>query len=99
MVCICNFEGLLIEIFVRHAPGIFEGNISLGHAALVNDAIAVAAKESIHVIEVTTAAVEKCTVIPLGGELLTKTRITSFTTNTFDDRTPRRWWNRQSDGF
>ena len=85
MIRVGDLEGLLVKILIGHAPGVLEGHIAFRHAALVDNAVAIAAEEGIHVVEVAAPAVDKHAVITKGFELLTQAAITGFTANALDD--------------
>jgi len=62
-------------------------HVCLGHAALVHNAITIAAKEGIHIVEITASAVEEHAVVVLGLELLAQAAVTGLPANTLYDRT------------
>ena len=99
MVGIGQLEGLGVEILVGHAPGILEVDIRLGHAALVDHAVAIAAEEGIHVVEVAASAINEHAVIALRRELLAEAGIAAFTTDPLDDGASRGGRYGQGDGF
>ena len=94
-----DFQRLLIKVFITHAPGVSEGHFIVRHAGLIDNAITIASKEGIHVVEVPAPAIHKDAVVTLRAELLAETGEATFTTYAFDDGAARSGRDRQGDGF
>ena len=95
MVLVGHFHRLGVEVFVGHAPGVLEVDLGLGHAALVDDAVAVAAEESVHVVEIAAPAIDEDGVVTLGHELLAEAGIAALAPDALDDGAARRGRHRQ----
>ncbi len=98
-VDIGQIQRLTIKVFVSHAPGILEVNVLFLDAALINDAVTVAAEKGVHVVEVATSAIDEDAVITHAGQLLTQAGKTTLTTDAFDHRAAWRWRNGQGNGL
>jgi len=99
VIGIGQLEGLPVQVLVGHAPGILETDFAFIDAALVDDAVAVAAEKRIHVVEVAAPAVDEYRVIAFGGQLLAETGVVAFAADALDDRAARGRRDRQGDGF
>ncbi|MNE11555.1 hypothetical protein D3C80_1043190 [compost metagenome] len=99
MVGVGHPHCLGIQILVGHAPGVGELDVLLRHAALVDDAVAVAAEEGVHVVEVAAPAVDEHAVVALRAELLAETGEAALAADALDDGASRGRRYRQGDGF
>ena len=96
VVGIGQLQGLGIEVFIGHAPGVLEADVAFLDAALVHYPVAVAAEEGIHVVEVAAPAIHEHAVVAHLGQLLAQAGKAAFTADALDDRAP--WCGRHGQG-
>ena len=89
MVAIGHLQRLMVEILVGHAPGILEAHLGLIDAALIDDAITIAAEEGVHVVEVSAPAIDEDAVVALRAQLLAQAGIAGLAADALDDGAPR----------
>ncbi len=96
---VSQLQGLLVQVFIAHAPGVGKGHLVVGYAGLIDHAVAVAGEEGVHVVEVAAATVNEHAVITLRRELLAEAGKAGFAADALDDRATGGRRDRQGDGF